>query len=403
MKAEYLRKYIGQREEKAVRDALIPAGVIECDNHYIKGEKSKGFRLGETYRNAPYHRLPLSRKRCSKVAKFEKEQRQEIKLPVHLHLRDFFQNLQIADGAESFIQTPEAGVALDMLRRKEVTFSFCRFGRVHSNLTRLSKRLRPFLRYNGMPLTNIDIKNSQPLFMSLILKGYKLKGKALGISSFRKKTYNPYSEVESQYCVFEEELEKLKLQRKNKEENQSQNDENQSSKKEEISLPPLLPLHYDVKNIISSYSSKTYDDFFWHSDEELFLNLVQGGKLYETLMEESNQTREQTKETLFRCWYGKRKVPPSFRNLFPTVADVANDVKKKDYRRLAQLLQTYESTLMIYRVCERIRLEKPGVPIFTIHDSIMTTPENVETVKAYIRQAFREVGLSVSLKEEGSS
>ena len=40
---------------------------------------------------------------------------------------------------------------------------------VHSNLTNLKKTLRPFLRYRGSELVNLDIANSQPMVFCLLL------------------------------------------------------------------------------------------------------------------------------------------------------------------------------------------------------------------------------------------
>src|SRR5271166_6047671 len=44
-----------------------------------------------------------------------------------------------------------------------------RYGRFHSNLTNLKKTLRPFLRYHGSELVNLDIANSQPMVFCLLL------------------------------------------------------------------------------------------------------------------------------------------------------------------------------------------------------------------------------------------
>ena len=55
MKNDYLREILGRYSADTAKDLLLRRGVIECDNHYIKGEKSKGYRLRE-HRHAT-HRL----------------------------------------------------------------------------------------------------------------------------------------------------------------------------------------------------------------------------------------------------------------------------------------------------------------------------------------------------------
>ena len=44
-----------------------------------------------------------------------------------------------------------------------------RFSRFHTNLTNLKASLRPFLRYRGSHLVNLDLANSQPMIFCLLL------------------------------------------------------------------------------------------------------------------------------------------------------------------------------------------------------------------------------------------
>ena len=43
---------------------------------------------------------------------------------------------------------------------------------------------------------------------------------------------------------------------------------------------------------------------------------------------------------------------------------------------------------MIHGVCETIRKQRPNVPIVTIHDSIVTTPDCAEYVLQTMRDEF---------------
>lgn len=95
---------------------------------------------------------------------------------------------------------------------------------------------------------------------------------------------------------------------------------------------------------------------------------------------------------------------------FPEVAEVVTAMKrrnilreKKDprpYRYLACVLQLFESTIMIYRVCGRILQERPDVPIWPIHDCIMTTAPHKEYVRRIMLEEFVALGISPALKEE---
>ena len=69
-------------------------------------------------------------------------------------------------------------------------------------------------------------------------------------------------------------------------------------------------------------------------------------------------------------------------------------MKGKAYRQLAYVLQAHESKIMIDINCRKILYELPGTFIATIHDSIMTTPDKAETVKAIMLREFKRFGLS---------
>mgnify|MGYP003133748522 FL=1 len=54
------------------------------------------------------------------------------------------------------------------------------------------------------------------------------------------------------------------------------------------------------------------------------------------------------------------------------------------------MLQRLESQTILHKVCKRISLENPNVPIFTIHDSIVTTSNNVEFVNKVFSDVLKE-------------
>ncbi len=57
---------------------------------------------------------------------------------------------------------------IDLIRDRSWIFVADRFSRrIHTNLTQLKRELRAGLRVAGQPLVQIDIKNSQPLFIGL--------------------------------------------------------------------------------------------------------------------------------------------------------------------------------------------------------------------------------------------
>ena len=94
------------------------------------------------------------------------------------------------------------------------------------------------------------------------------------------------------------------------------------------------------------------------------------------------------------------RVRELFARDFPTVYKVINDLKRKDYRQLAYLLQAHESKIMIDIICRKILDELPGTFIATIHDSIKTTQDKADEVKAIMMREFQRFGLNPTIRLE---
>jgi hypothetical protein len=117
------------------------------------------------------------------------------------------------------------------------------------------------------------------------------------------------------------------------------------------------------------------------------------------------QRRNGFKRLFFsQVFFGKIKttgrVSELFARDFPTVYKAINDLKRKDYRQVAYLLQAHESKIMIDIICRRILDELPNAFIATIHDSIMTTPEKADEVKAIMLREFQRFGLNPMIRAD---
>lgn len=55
---------------------------------------------------------------------------------------------------------------------------------------------------------------------------------------------------------------------------------------------------------------------------------------------------------------------------------------------------------MINRVCRRIMVEIPEAPIFTIHDSILTTSPYPPSIEAIILEEFQSLGIRPTLRRK---
>ncbi|RCR67481.1 hypothetical protein DUE52_22020 [Larkinella punicea] len=127
---------------------------------------------------------------------------------------------------------------------------------------------------------------------------------------------------------------------------------------------------------------------------------VKQGTFYEYLLQEAVKatgktklTRELMKKTVFTVFFSEnettsrlmQKRKEIFRDLFPNVMRLFELIKSQQHRTLALLLQNIESEIFLNRIARRIARERPDLPIFTIHDSIVTTVGNETYVKMIMR------------------
>ena len=112
---------------------------------------------------------------------------------------------------------------------------------------------------------------------------------------------------------------------------------------------------------------------------------------------------------MFAVLFSKNKMVQSFesqstelfRTLFSTIFDLFSRIKAREHNTLAILLQNIESQAILHLICARIAKEKPTLPIFTIHDSIVTTAGNEQIVHDIMRQELKDItGLVPTLKIE---
>ena len=179
-------------------------------------------------------------------------------------------------------------------------------------------------------------------------------------------------------------------------------------------LPILRRFGIETSSIVNDDNTLRQENFSYemidnyNEDVKEFVELCEQGIFYDDLMRRLNippRRRDSFKRLFFsQVFFGKIKTTGRVRELFardfPTVYKAINDLKRKDYRQLAYLLQAHESKIMIDVICRRILDELPGTFIATIHDSIMTTPDKAEVVKMIMVREFQRFGLKPMIRLE---
>jgi hypothetical protein len=382
-------------------EGLLNCGIIECDDKYSKStHESFGFKINDKYASSPLKHITLRDKfLVRRIRKYRREKIEELKVkaaPIsHLVRWLADDGLKIdKDAALEFLETYKRKLTKELSKRnlkkkhqkKQEAFVLRRYykikhqieswdsnkyisiddagGRLYSPITGLPSLFRNFLTFNGEELVGFDIKNSQPLhFLSMLKKEFW-------------KSYTPG----------------LPLKRLNEE------------------LWGYLQGEEDYSStIMFQESSETqYRKGF---DNYTFKNLVQNGKLYEFICYkffnkhitkggiDRFSTRAKTKQEFMHMMYHNPKAPHSkakavfadFEHLFPTEASVMNLMKKRKYNDFPIILQKLEAQMLLHRVAKRVYDLNPDIPLFTIHDSILTTKQHASTLKCILEDEYQKL------------
>ncbi len=349
LQINYIRKMVPHGDKYL--KALIALKFVERSGKAIVGERSYNYKFVSDYQSK-YISLPLNN---AKLIRRIKESRIEIKKNASKSLRGLSEQIKclklltIDPAYINFINsncTTESNqyncaiASITRIINGDITYSVDNTSqRFHSNVTNMAKGMRQFLRIKDQPLITIDIKNSQPYLSTILLTNPSKITFLINNSAFAILTESLYT----------------------------------SNKQ-------------DVKNYIS---------------------LVVSGNIYEYLMSEFLKeglelTRNETKIQVLRILFARNRMPKDitnkrarqiFKERFPTVHRIFSKIrgsakgdKFTSYKRFAILLQRIESYLLLNVILKRIHKELSNSFILTIHDSILTTADNIEAICKIMRE-----------------
>lgn len=364
---------------------LKDQNIVEEDN-YIVGSKSRGLRFTSRYRTkiAPVeiHDWCLIKNLLYLRKKVDNENTQKLSF-----MKQWFSNLTVdIEGAKRYLDeeyekdklNPECKYPelrynsrlltvqnLESTKSSPLFFVDSTSGRLHTYLTQLKSELRKFVKYKGKTLYSIDIVNSQPYF---------------SISLLNTKEYKTNKMVERITTV-------LTRQGHN---------------------PEVITIMLGV--LLKSIENE--------EDVELFKKIVESGNFYEEfgkiliengIVENVKETniRSLVKNITFHTLFSKNssekysKNIKAFAQVFPNVFKVFKATKETHHPTLAIILQNLEADLILHKICVFINAYKPHIPIFTLHDSIITTAEHVKYVNKIMQRILKNhLGTEPKLKVE---
>lgn len=362
--------------------------LLECDKQAIRGQKTYYYRINPAFNTGLcfYDLQPNSKLFKNLLKQITTERTNYSKLPFYLNeMRKEFMNLDFdfqaalkyCESVEDISKKINYALSINMLQ--DTRFRYFKRNstnnRLDTNLTNLKKDLRRFI---GADYVSIDLKNSQPFFLSFLLE--KLA-----------KILNHFH------------LKKLELSIKNK--NQIVN----------IKYIPLC-LRNDLLELSEIFGIKALQniliirkktDFSFFTNYSKYKKWVTEGNFYDEFVKEfgDNLQREDVKKIMFEVLFSKnvhydnfRKFIPFekekkiFASVFPVIYAIIEQLKERDNALLPIYLQKLESRIFID--CIAKELVEAGIIPLTIHDSVLVKEHQKEQSLNIIQSVFkREIGI----------
>jgi hypothetical protein len=338
---------------------------IISDNHYIIGKKSNGYSINPIYlKGIDKIEVKGDCKLFNKIIKNQRRKRAHYNR-FEAFLKCMYDEFMKVDldyqKAEEWIlcQPDEVKqnaymIALSLLKDKRLRY-FDRNktnNRLDTNLTNLKKELRKFIIGDYV---NIDLKNSQPFFLSMLLKSIIIQG---------NKQQGPLC------CLF----------------------------------------HYSI--LVKSFGIKSLQAIskIHHFKEKPFLvNLrafnksVINGTLYNDFIKSYPKgiSRDNVKIIMFKVLFSNNKIKDKYKDfipwekdkevfasVYPFIYESIKILKSKGHAILPVFLQKVESYIFID--CIAKELVRAGIVPLTVHDSVIVKAEHKERTIEIINKIFME-------------
>lgn len=276
------------------------------------------------------------------------------------HLLNAIQVMGIANGEFKLVYCPDTD------------------GRVHTQITRLSKKLRKFLTYEGKELAEIDISASVPTFLYFILFNQYHSSSNSHLSSIvnSSKSYcNHYM-----FCKSSESLDIAEIS--------SFGQKVLDGSFYECFEKDILTIHHFDKSLAP-------DEYIVKNVKELL------NKDFDGDMKDVRSVLKMKILSMFNAKPSKYLNEEAVFNMqFPSILRWLKKYKSENHKYLSHLTLQTESYFMLNIVTRQFNKEHQGkIPLFTLHDCLITTKENIELLFDFMTRTFKnEMGFSPILK-----
>jgi hypothetical protein len=245
--------------------------------------------------------------------------------------------------------------------------------RLHSNLTRSPKDLRKFIRYDDKPIAGVDVKTSQPYFFMALITSIVNQNRDLLNNIGAKKIL-----------------------------------------KADV-IKKLFDINLDKVELRKFYCSVIKKDFYSEFEKIITIEVNDNGKPIRKVQKKenpyqknSNKTkiyntkRDLVKEVVMEIFNSKPKTTireaAQFRKEYPSIQKIFVCLHENGIK-LHQLLQQIESYVLLDCVAKEIHDKNPDMPMFSIHDCLVTTIDQVEALKSEMEKEIEKV-TTIKVKTE---
>ena len=411
------------KDYKNYLDYLLETKILECDDKYILDKKSYGYRFTSDYSESELKFVPYAGHKDKELqpipAKVMNEDGEKGNpLLEYDYLRYWYDqkglNIDIKSALEFAKNYTKKKIDLGYetwkksksennkrvhpkTQLRSITYNLyslfahdynakidSKVHRLHSVITNMESIYRNFLYYNDKKtitleelaseqdkqrLVNIDIKNSQPFLATLL---------------FNKDFWDKNSK---QF-----------------------NFSNLPSNIQDLLNEPIN--NNGIKTPLCSILGD-YVEMIDKKELDLYIEKVSKGKFYEYIIDllktklNTSIERNNVKTMMFEVLFSQNKYlnQPQFKHkkmfsqVHPTIYKAFSLIKQIEHSTLACLLQSIESEIILHRCCKRIWEEgNHKIPIFSIHDSIVTTEQHLNFVKQVMEEEIKKcIGVSPTL------
>ena len=221
------------------------------------------------------------------------------------------------------------------------------------------------LRYDGKPLWQVDVSACQPLIASVLVRDPN------------------WLHADEEYSCYEEGIKTL----------EGDGERGRGGRPIYVMTPLLSssPEYTSVSELVKMCSDGRVYEHFVH---KLGFPLDHANR---------NWVKKQLIQVLCGQDYlvDETAVGRALKREFPAFCEGLRRMKVGDHSRASHLLQRAESYAVIVKACGRMMRERPRVPLWSIHDSLCTTQENVAGLKRLLEEEFEAVfGVRPTVKAE---